>query len=54
MEVGSENRLNIELEIFKNIFHLKDCVEGRILFKEVSVPLKTMELWIVRKEVLGS
>lgn len=54
MEVGSENRLHIELEITKNTFHLKDCIEGTVNFKEVNVPLKNMELWLVRKESLGS
>lgn len=32
MEVGSEGRVNIQIDVTKNCFHLKDCIMGSVTF----------------------
>lgn len=54
MEVGSQGRVTIQIDVTKNCFHLKDCIVGSIHFNEVAVTLKSMEIWLIRKESLTS
>lgn len=54
MEVGIEDCLNININIPKNVFGLKDCILGQITFGQVKVQVQKMELNLVRKETLGS
>lgn len=49
MDVGSQGKLNIQLEVTKNNFHLKDCIQGVVKFTDIDILLKSMELWIIRK-----
>lgn len=32
MDIGSEGKVNIQLEIEKNNFNLKDCIKGIVRF----------------------
>lgn len=54
LEVGIDNALHIEFEYTKTQYHLKDCIVGRVLFHQMNVQIKTMELCIVRKESFGN
>jgi len=54
MDVGIDEFLNIKVDFPKNVFHLRDILEGCISFLTVNLVIKTMELAIVRKEIIGS
>jgi len=54
MDVGIEECLHIIFEYVKGAFHLKDCLMGKVMFKNIKIRLKTMELAIVKKETSGS
>lgn len=54
MDIGSEGKVSIQLELGRNCFHLKDCMEGVVKFTEVKIVVKSMELCLIRKEKLGS
>jgi len=53
MEVGIENFIQLEYELFKSKFSLNDCVLGKVYFVKIKFPVKTMEIHIYRKESLG-
>ncbi len=53
MEVGIENLVHLEYELFQSKYHLKDCVLGKIYFVEVKMKVKMIELQIVKKETIG-
>mmetsp|Transcript_57119 Transcript_57119/g.48232 ORF Transcript_57119/g.48232 Transcript_57119/m.48232 type:complete len:107 (+) Transcript_57119:509-829(+) len=53
MDVGIEGALHIVFEYERGIFHLKDCIVGKVIFKDIKIRLKTMELTIVKKETAG-
>ena len=42
MEVGVNDQLSLTFEYEKDCFHLKDCVIGRVIFKEIKMNIKTM------------
>ena len=52
MEVGIENFIQLEYEIFKSKFNLSDCVLGKIYFIKINIPVRTMEIHIYRKETI--
>ena len=54
MEVGIEECLHIEFEFNQSIFHLKDCILGKVFFNLVRIKIKHMELSIIKKEIVGS
>lgn len=54
LEVGIEDCINININIPKNTFLLKECVTGQITFSIVKIQIQKMELNLVRKEILGS
>jgi vacuolar protein sorting-associated protein 26 len=54
MEVGIEECLHIEFEFANSVFHLKDCILGKVHFNLVRIKIKLMELSIIRKETIGS
>ena len=54
MEVGIENIVHLEYELFQNKYHLKDCVLGKVYFVNVKMKIKMVELQIVKKETLGT
>ena len=53
MEVGIEEWIHVSFHVSKSRFYLKDCVEGEVIFKTVSVRLASMELQLIRKESSG-
>ena len=53
LEVGIEECLHIQFEYAKSIFHLKDCVLGKVDFNLVRIRIKHMELALVRSETIG-
>ena len=53
LEVGIDEFLNIKIDFPKNCFELKEIIEGKISFLLVKLPIKKMELIIVRKEIVG-
>lgn len=52
LEVGIDDWLHLVFEIERNKYHLKDCIEGFVKFKKVSIRLTSMELQIIKKETL--
>jgi vacuolar protein sorting-associated protein 26 len=54
MEVGIEDYLNIKMHFPKNIYLLNDVIHGQVLFSQIKLLIKKMDLNIVRKEILGS
>ena len=54
LEVGIEDWLHLVFDVKRSKFHLKDCITGQVVFKKVSIRLKSMELQIIKKETLGA
>jgi vacuolar protein sorting-associated protein 26 len=54
IEVGIEEWIHVSFEIQKSRYHLRDCIEGEVVFRKVSVRLDSMELQLVRRETIGS
>jgi len=54
MDIGIEQWLHVSLEIDKSKYYLRDVVTGDVVFKKVSVRLQSMEIEIIKKEVIGS
>ena len=50
LEVGIENQLHIYFEFTKSMYHLMDCIMGKIEFVEIKIKLKHMEINIIKKE----
>jgi vacuolar protein sorting-associated protein 26 len=53
LEVGIEDWLHLIFEVDKSKYHLKDCITGQVIFKKVSIRLKSMELQIIKRETIG-
>ena len=53
MEVGVSNSIHMEYELFKNKYHLQDCIVGKIFFIKVAMKVKTIEIHFVKKEMYG-
>lgn len=51
--VGIPNKLQFDCEIFKNKFHLNDCIKGKIHFSLVQTKLKTIEAHLLKRETVG-
>ncbi len=54
LEVGIEDWLHLVFDVHRNKFHLRDCLTGQVVFKKVSIRLKSMELQIIKKETIGA
>ncbi len=54
LEVGIEDWLHLVFEIDRSKYHLKDCIIGQVVFKKVSIRLKSMEIQIIKRETLGA
>jgi vacuolar protein sorting-associated protein 26 len=54
LEVGIEDWLHLLFEIDGSKYHLKDCITGQVIFKKVSIRLKSMELQIIKRETIGA
>ena len=54
MEVGIEDFLHIEFEYNQSKYHLKDAIIGKIYFLMIRIPIKQMELSIIKKESTGT
>jgi vacuolar protein sorting-associated protein 26 len=52
MEVGIENFIQLEYEIFRNKFVLDDCILGKIYFIKINIPVKSMEIILYKKETI--
>lgn len=52
LEVGIEDWLHLIFEVDRSKYHLKDVVDGRVIFKKVSIRLKSMELQIIKRETI--
>ena len=53
LEVGIEDCLHIYFEFTKSMYHLNDCIIGKVEFHEVKIKLKHMEINIIKREVCG-
>jgi len=53
LEVGIEDWLHIVFKVDRNKFHLKDIIEGTVRFKKVSIKLVSMELQLLKKEIVS-
>ena len=54
LEVGIEDWLHLVFEVDRSKYHIKDCITGQVVFKKVSIRLKSMELQIIKRETLGA
>jgi vacuolar protein sorting-associated protein 26 len=54
LEVGIEDWLHLIFEVDRSKYHLKDCISGQVMFKKVSIRLKSMELQIIKRETIGA
>ena len=54
LEVGIEDWLHLIFEISRSKFQLKDCVSGHVVFKKVSIRLKSMEIQLIKRETITS
>lgn len=54
LEVGIEDWLHLVFEVDRNKYHLKDTVSGQVIFKKVSIRLKSMEIQIIKRETIGA
>ncbi len=53
MEVGVEDLINLKIDFPRDIYHLKDVIEGTISFLTVKLMIEKMEIGIHRKEIIG-
>lgn len=53
MDVGIEECIHIEFEYTKSIYHLKDCVVGKVSFMLMKLKIRNMFLDIIRREIVG-
>ncbi len=53
-EVGIEDWLHLIFEFERTKYHSRDCSNGTVTFKKVSIRLKSMELQIIKKETMGA
>ena len=54
MEVGIEDFLHIEFEYNKSKYNLKDAIVGKVYFLLIRIPVKYMELSLIKKESTGT
>jgi vacuolar protein sorting-associated protein 26 len=54
LEVGIEDWLHLVFELDRSKFHLKDCLVGNVTFKKVSIRLKSMEIQLIKREIITS
>lgn len=54
LEIGIQDKLNFSIEIFQQKFHLSDCILGKVMFKKVKIPIKSLEAHLYKKEILFS
>jgi len=54
LEVGIEDWLHLVFDVNRNRFSLRDCITGQVRFKKVGLRLKSMELQIIKKEIIGA
>jgi vacuolar protein sorting-associated protein 26 len=54
IEVGIEDWIHVSFEVDKSKFFLRDCIEGQVVFRKVSVRLDSMDIQLVRRETIGS
>lgn len=54
LEVGIEDWLHLVFDVKRNKFSLRDCIMGEVRFKKVGLRLKSMELQVIKKEIIGA
>jgi vacuolar protein sorting-associated protein 26 len=54
LDVGVEDWLHLVLLIDKSKLHLKDTISGMVVFRNISIRLKSMELQIIKRETIGA
>jgi vacuolar protein sorting-associated protein 26 len=54
LEVGIEDWLHLVFEVDKSKLHLRDTITGMVVFKKVSIRLKSMEIQIIKRETIGA
>ena len=50
LEIGVTNKLHMEYELFKNKFDLNDVITGKLYFLEVTTPIKSVEIQLIKRE----
>lgn len=53
MEVGINDYLNIKIDFSRNVYSIRDILEGTISFTSVKLLIKKMDFTIVKKEIIG-
>jgi vacuolar protein sorting-associated protein 26 len=54
LEVGIEDWLHLIFEVERSKLNLRDKIIGQVVFKKVSIRLKSMEVQIIKRETLGA
>jgi len=54
LEVGIEDWLHLVFDVDRSKFFLKDIITGQVVFKKVSIRLKSMEIQIIKRETITS
>ena len=52
-KVGIDECIHIEFEYNKPLYHLKDCVVGKVSFILMKLKIRNMFLDILRRETIG-
>ena len=50
LEIGVTNKLHMEYELFQNKFDLNDVIVGKLYFLEVTTPVKSIEIQLIKRE----
>ena len=50
LEIGVTNKLHMEYELFQNKFDLNDVIIGKLYFLEVTTPVKSVEIQLIKRE----
>jgi vacuolar protein sorting-associated protein 26 len=54
MEVGFNNMIHLEYELFQSKFHLDECIMGKLYFVDVQMKVKAVEVHLIKAEYIGS
>jgi vacuolar protein sorting-associated protein 26 len=51
LEIGVNNKLHIEYELFQNKFHLNDVIIGKIFIVDINTIINFIEINLIKKEI---
>ncbi len=54
LNVGVGEKLRIEFRLPKNCYHIKERIEGTVIFEAIELPVSRMMIELIRIESLGT